>query len=179
MNLAIARRKPSTNRVINVRPLVPADLERLRERSNRTTIRNIRDRHHQLARLLASGLSNRQIAERLGYTESRVCVLKSDPSIVELANTYRTEVHEAWREQVDIIQEDALTAVRVAGRMLVETLEDHDEAGTRPSIRELIAISADRMDRFGYGKHQTNTNINVDFAKKLEAAISRSRRGEP
>jgi hypothetical protein len=34
------------------------------------------------------------------------------------------------------------------------------------------------MDRFGYGKRQTNVNVNVDFAKRLEAAITRSTRRE-
>lgn len=175
MNLAIARRRPSTNRVISVRALVPADLEFLRQRSCRTTIRYIRDAHHNIARLKAAGLKNKDIAARLGYTESRISVLCADPSLVELIATYRTEVHDSWRESVDSFNESAVLNMRIGERMITDRLEAADE-GTAPEVplRELLALTSDRMDRFGYGKRQTNLNVNVDFAKRLEAAISRS-----
>jgi hypothetical protein len=37
-----------------------------------------------------------------------------------------------------------------------------------------MAISRDAADRTGHGKVQTNMNVNVDFASKLEAARRRS-----
>jgi len=177
MNLAIARRRPTTNRVTSIRALVPADLERLREPSHRITIRRIRESHHNIARLAAAGLTNKAIAARLGYTESRISVLLGDPSIRELISTYRTEVTESWREHVDAMHSLATSNMLTAERMISERLEDA-ESGDSPAVplRELLAVTSDRMDRFGYGKHQTNTNINVDFAKRLEAAINRSKR---
>lgn len=175
MNLAIARRKPSTTRVISVRALVPADLEYLRQRSARTNIRHIREAHHNIARLKAAGLKNRDIAERLGYTESRISVLCADPSVVELITRYRAEVHDSWRDSVDAFNEAAVLNMRIGERMITDRLEAADE-GTAPEVplRELLALTSDRMDRFGYGKKQTNLNVNIDFAKRLEAAISRS-----
>jgi hypothetical protein len=176
MNLAIARRKPNTARVVEVRPLVPADLEHLRARSHRINLRHIKNSHHNIARLAAAGLPNREIARRLGYTESRISVLLADPSIMELVATYRREVHESWRESVDQIFEDGTATLAMGTRMQRENLEELDERGERPPLRELIALNADLMDRFGYGKKQTNVNVNVDFAKRLEKAISQSRK---
>jgi hypothetical protein len=178
MNLALARRQ-YTNvkpKLVSVRPLVPIDLEALRQPTAKVKITRIRERHHDVARLAASGLTNREIAYRLGYAETRICTLLQDPSIVELVKTYTAQKNEAWLSHIDQIQEDALRATAIASRMILDELEDHDEAGTRPPLKELVNLSADRMDRFGYGKRQTNVNVNVDFAKRLEAAITRSRK---
>jgi DNA-binding CsgD family transcriptional regulator len=176
MNPAIARRRPDPHRVASVRDLTPADLENLRLPSHRIAIKSIRERHHQLARLIAAGLTGREIASRLGMTENRISVLRSDPSIRELIATYRSEVHTSWREHIDAVQEFATSNLLTAERMIADRLEDADITGEPLPMRDLLALTADRMDRFGYGKHATNTNINVDFAKRLEDAIARSRK---
>jgi hypothetical protein len=48
-----------------------------------------------------------------------------------------------------------------------------DGAEVMPT-KDLLAISRDAADRTGHGKVQTNMNVNVDFASKLEAARRRS-----
>lgn len=177
MNLAIARRNPkrfAQPKVIAVRAMVPSDLQYLRERSYRVRIRNIREAHHNIARLLAAGLTNREVALRLGYTETRISVLKADPSIAELIRSYAAEVHASWRENVDALHAQATHNMIAAERMIGEQLEAAEESAEPIPIRTLLSITSDRMDRFGYGKHQTSTNINVGFAGKLEAAITKA-----
>jgi hypothetical protein len=177
MNLAIARRNPNRfTRILSVRALVPADLEYMRQRSARVHIRYIREAHHNIARLAAAGLTNRAIAERLGYTESRISVLKADPSISELIATYRQEVTDSWREHIDAIHADATLAMKIGTRNIATRFEALDDNPDAIPLREVAAVTSDLMDRFGYGKRQTNLNINVDFAKRLEAAIARSSR---
>lgn len=181
MNLAIARRNPkrfAQPKVIGVRAMVPGDLEYLRQRSYRVRLRNIREVHHNIARLLAAGLTNREVAERLGYTETRISVLKADPSIAELIRSFQAEIHASWRDHVDVIHEDAMVSLKISNRLTREKLEALDEKGGAElelsEIAKVSAIRSDLMDRFGYGKHQTSTNINVNFASKLEAAISKA-----
>ena len=177
MNLAIARRNPNSPKVLALRPLVPADLESLRKPSAGIRINKIRESHHNIARLAAAGLKQIDIAARLGYTQTRISLLLKDPSMVELVASYRAQVTEAWREQVDQMSEYAISNMLTSERMISERLEDIEEGEAEPlPIRELIALTSDRMDRFGYGKKETRLNINADFGKKLEAAITRSRK---
>jgi len=60
--------------------------------------------------------------------------------------------------------------------MVADRLADQEEdPDAKPiPLRDLMAISRDAADRFGYGKHTTQTNVNVDFAAQLERAIRRS-----
>jgi hypothetical protein len=127
-----------------------------------------------LARYIASGLSIGEAAELSGYSYSRAAVLHADPTFKDLISTYRGKVDEAWARAQDTIQRLAVSNMLKAERMLSDKLDDMDEAGETPTIREIVAITADRMDRFGYSKKTTNLNVNVDFAAKLEKAISRS-----
>ena len=63
-----------------------------------------------------------------------------------------------------------------AERQISEHFEVADEAGELLPLSKLDTISQGRMDRFGYGKKQTNLNVNVDFAAQLEKARQRSGR---
>lgn len=177
MNFAVARRSPKNfNRVSEVRALVPGDLEYIRQRSARVPIRQLRESHHNIARLLAAGLTNREAAARLNYTEQRISILRNDPSVKELIATYRAEVHESWREHVDALNADAVRAMATGMRNVADKMEALDEDPDAIPLPIVAKITSDLMDRFGYGKHQTNVNVNVDFAKRLEQAITRSSR---
>jgi pyruvate formate-lyase activating enzyme-like uncharacterized protein len=99
--------------------------------------------------------------------------------MVELVSKYRDMVTESWRESNDQFYEYIYTNGLKAQRQISEALDDADEEGSTPiPVNRLLAIAADSADRVGYTKKTTNVNINVDFAKQLEAAISRSRRIE-
>ena len=63
----------------------------------------------------------------------------------------------------------------VAERQIADRLEDAEEEGVKLPLKDLLAISRDGADRFGYGKKSAVLNTNVDFAAILEQAIARSK----
>ncbi len=168
---AIARKA-----VLEVRSLTREELGLLKApRQSTGPVQKLRDPHHLLARLLASGLRDAEAASRAGYTIGRLGQLRKDPAFVNLIEHYRSEVSDSWRESVDTFHELATSNMLKAERMLAEKIERVEEEGDFLPTRDLIAITSDRADRFGYGKKNTNLNINVDFAAQLERAIGRSR----
>lgn len=167
-------RNPATPYILEVRPITKDDLQGLREPSHRTPLQRLRDSHHNVARLIASGLSNIAIASRTGFSLQRIVQLKTDPAMIELIARYRDKVDEVWKESIDDYMSLATANMLKAERQISDKLDAADEAGELLPTRELIAISRDAADRFGYGKKTTNLNVNVDFAAKLEAARARS-----
>lgn len=168
--------RKSTAKILEVRPLVEADLEYLRQPSAAQRLAKIRDSHHHVARLIASGLKLYEVAAATGYAYSRISTLVLDPSVIELVAKYRSMITEDWRQDADNYTSIAVANMTKAERMISDKLDEADEKGETLTMRELLAITADRNDRFGYGKKNMNVNVNVDFAAKLEAAISRSKK---
>ena len=171
-----ARRTPSRAEVTNIRPMVESDLEYLRQPSVGIRVKTIRESHHKIARLIASGLPLYEVAEQTGYSYIRVTTLSKDPSIMELVANYRNLLTEDWRETQSTFQALAMHNMVAAERQLADKIDAADAADELLPTRELLAISSDRMDRFGYGKKNMNVNVNVDFAAKLEAAIARTKK---
>src|ERR1035437_711363 len=156
-------------------PLIAADLEKLKApRYVASTPQRLRDSHHMIARLAASGLRGHQIAERVGYSRVRVNDLLSSPAMEELVAQYRLKVDEAFVENTDAYFELATSNMVAAERHIADAIAEADELGELIPIRTALAISRDAADRFGYGKKTQNLNINVDFAAQLERAIARS-----
>ncbi len=157
--------------------LTREDLPLLAERRNEPpkTIQQLRDSHHLVARLLAAGVRpDSEVARRSGYSLGRIGMLKLDPTFVELVEHYRKEVSEAFREGVDDYAQLATHNMLTAERMLADKLAKLDEQDESLPVRDLIAISRDAADRFGYGKKSTrDLNVNVDFAQQLEKARAR------
>lgn len=160
------------------RPLVREDLERLKQpRFIPTAPQKLRESHHMIARLSALGLRPFEIMQRTSYSRERITTLLASPAMVELVANYRAKVDERYVENVDSFFELATSNMIAAERHIADTIADLDEVGELLPVRTALAISRDAADRFGYGKHSTATNINVDFAAKLEAAIKRSGKG--
>src|SRR5258708_36547734 len=86
-----------------LRDLTTSDLALLAtERGIRpTSIQRITDRHHALARCLASGMSATEAGLVTGYTASRISVLRGDPSFEELIAFYRDVKLEKVRDLND------------------------------------------------------------------------------
>lgn len=161
--------------ILGVRELVREDLSLLREkRAALPAVARFRDPHHRLARLFAMGLRKKDVVLRSGFSLARIQTIYADPAFQELVASYRNTVDEAFKEEADEFFEQATSNMRMAERQLAEKLEEAEENNELLPTKDLIAIVADRADRFGYGKHQTNLNVNVDFAAQLEKAIKRS-----
>jgi hypothetical protein len=112
--------------------------------------------------------------ERSGYSTQRIDTLFADPAFQQLIAKYREKVDAAYERQQDAYAQLVTSNMVKSETMLAEKLEEAEEAGTFLPTRDLIAISRDGADRFGYGKRQTNLNVNADFASILEKAIARS-----
>lgn len=167
--------------IIGIRPMTREDMGMLltkrvdaNGRPLQGAAQRFRDPHHRVARLFASGLRKWEVAERSGYSVNRIETLYSDPAFQELVSKYRAKVDAAFIQNADEFYEQATANMRKAEAQLAEKLEAAEESGELLPTRDLIAISGDRMDRFGYGKRQTNLNVNADFASLLEKAIARS-----
>ena len=156
-------------------PLIASDLERLKEtRHVPSTPQRLRDSHHMIARLAAMGLRPVKIAEQVGYSYVRVQSLLNSPAMDELVARYRAKVDDEFVEGADAYFEIATKNMLAAERHIADAIAEADEQGELIPIRTALAISRDAADRFGYGKHQTNVNVNVDFAAQLEKCIKRS-----
>lgn len=160
--------------VSDIRELSRADLAHLAKPRPPTQLQSLRDSHHRIARAVASGLPNGEVASLCGISVNRVTQLLADPSFTELVAHYRGLVTAEWVRQQDHLFEMATANMRKAEQMLSDKIDDAIAKDEFLPTRDLIAITGDRMDRFGYGKHTTSTNFNVDFAARLESARKRS-----
>lgn len=172
----IPQRKATSPRILEVRSLTEADLEYLRQPSARNRILKLKDSHHNVARLLATGMTQIAVADATGYSIVRINTLALDPSVQELIAHYRAMITEEWREAQDELQRSIVQNATKAERMIGDRLDEADANGETLPMRELIALTSDRYDRIGYGKKNMNLNVNVDFAAKLEAAINRTKK---
>jgi hypothetical protein len=159
-----------------VRELDTCDVAMLGEEKGvqSTPLKRLSDRHHALARCLASGMAECDAAIACGYVLSRVSVLKSDPAFQELLAFYRADTDNAYR---DLHSRLAGLSMDAADE-LTERLEadmQAEIADKKISIGQLMEITKLGADRTGHGPQSssTNLNVNVDLAGRLEAARRR------
>ena len=156
-------------------PLEPSDLAALAARGRTTTsVQRMRASHHKVARLVAYGLTHVEVAALTGYTRERVNQLVGSPAMRELIDLYMDRVAEREAEQLDAYLELKTQNMIAAERHIADAFAEADENDALIPIRTALAISADGADRLGYGKRQTNVNINADLGAALERAIARS-----
>lgn len=174
--MKIPPRKLVPERRLEISPLTKGDLARLYEPRKASVITRLRDSHHFLARLYASGLDNGAVAARTGYAIERLRRIRRSPAFENLVAEYRDIVTAEWAETVDDYYEIASSNMMKAELQISDRLADAEEDPENNAIpiRDLMAISRDSADRFGYPKKGVNVNVNADFASMLERAIKRS-----
>lgn len=164
-------RRPAPVQAHVERDLTEADLALLAQGGSieAPPLKRLTERHHGLARLLASGVKEGVAGALLGYSGSRVSILKSSPAFRELLELYRSEqdaVFLSTAEQLAGLSKDAILLLR-------ERLEDEPEKLTTGALMELVKLTADRT---GFGPKSTqDVNVNVNLADRLEAARARAR----
>jgi len=153
-----------------VRDLVPADLAAITSEkgSEAPALKRITDRHHALARNLAGGMAEGEAALVCGISNSRISILKADAQFQELLNFYRGEVNLVYQDMHEKLAGIASTALDE----LQDRLEDAPEKVSTGQLMELAKLGADRTG-FGPQSQQTNVNVNVDMAARLQAARRR------
>lgn len=119
-----------------VRPLTREDLPRLEEGGAAAvpTLDAIRSSHHQLAQLIAKGMSQVEAGMITGYSGTYISVLVNhDPAFKELLAHYARE-----REQVFV---DVMQRVKVLGLevndLLLERLRDDPDKWTNQQLMDL------------------------------------------
>lgn len=166
--------RPSKNKLVDgVAELSPADIASA-QRAPQSRVQTLRDSHHRLARLLASGLKQVEVAEISGYSANRIAQLRQDPAFMELVEHYRKMVNEGFVEAADEYYRTVSANRAIAARLINDKLSDEETAAEIP-IRTLLAVHSDAADRTGYPKRTLAVNVNLDFAARLEKAVKRSK----
>lgn len=165
---------PPLPEITNLRVLTRADLAVLAEPRPPTRLKQLRDNHHRIARAVASGLKNWEVAEACGISVGRVDSLRKDPSFLELVAHYRGMLADEWASADPVVGYLRSNAAK-AQAMLSDKLDEAAEKGEFLPTRDLLGIAELGLDRTGYGKVNKNVNVNVDFAANLEAARQRAR----
>lgn len=119
-------------------------------------LKKIKETHHRLARLLASGLKPVEVAAITGFTQSRISILKNDPAFQELLAHYANTVESKWadmHEQLAGVSLDVLHELR-------DRLHDSPES---MSTDQLMKFLDSMLDRTGYGVQTKSKNENLNL----------------
>ncbi len=160
--------------ITDIREVTRADLSHLQAPRPQGLVKSLRDSHHRVARAVAAGMSNGQVAETCGLSINRVSQLRSDPSFIELVAHYRSMLTEEWRETADPVSEYMRSNALKAEQLISDRLDKAMEEDETIPLSQLVQVTSDRYDRLGYSKVTKSVNLNVDFAANLEAARRRS-----
>jgi len=171
-----AQRRADSPYVKAVRPMTKDDIELLRQPSKLPVLQKLRDSHHAIARLAATGMKQIEISRVVGYSQTRVSIILKNPAMQDLIAKYRSDEDQSWRESRDEYYENIYRAGSKAWRQINDQLDAADESNEPIPLQRLISIADSSADRIGHHKKSTQINVNVDFAAKLEAAIARSRK---
>lgn len=158
-----------------VRELEVKDLKLLEEEkgSKPPALKRLADRHHALARCLASGMAERDAAMACGYVLSRVSILKNDPAFKELLEFYRDETNAQYRDLHARLAGISMDATQLLQEQLEADLDKEIEDRTLTPA-QLMALTQMGADRTGHGPQSSqNVNVNVNLANRLEAARKR------
>lgn len=157
---------------VQVRELDACDIALLAEEkgSKAPALKRLSERHHALARCLASGMEESDAAITCGYVTSRVSILKADPAFQELLAFYRGAVEAKYLDMHGVLAGLSLDAAME----LRERLETDIEADEKKiSVTQLMELTKLGADRTGFGPQASQVNINVDLAGRLQAARER------
>jgi hypothetical protein len=163
-------RQPANVSIEFERELTPADLALAPSRVQKApAIKAIRDSHHSLARVLATGSSEGEASLITGYSPSRISILKADPQFQELLEFYREtaiDVVSDLRSRMASMGLDALAELR-------ERLEDSPEDFSPALLKDIVKEMADRTGHAPQRGPATVNNVNVNLGDRMARARER------
>lgn len=157
-----------------VRELTEADLALLSlDRGVKApTLKKLRDSHHSIARLMAQGLQNVDIAAITGYSQSRLSIIKADPAFEELISFYKESVS-TIKDAAFAGAQERLAAVNAdALEELHERLLDSPETINNDQLLDIVKAASDRTGH-GPQSKSTSVNVNVDISSRVAAGRAR------
>src|ERR1700735_5036318 len=110
---------PCNPQVDDLRLLKREDLHLLTEARPMRPLDSLRDNHHRIARAVASGIPNGEVAALCGISYNRVSSLKQDPAFNELVAHYRGLITAEWVNGSDTVVE-FLGSVRTKSLAMLE-----------------------------------------------------------
>lgn len=158
-----------------VRALDAGDLVLLQEErgAKPPPLKRLADRHHAIARCLASGMSESDTAIACGLSSSRVSILKNDPAFKELLQFYRDETNAQYRDLHERLAGISMDATALLQEQLEADLQA-DMDNRKLSTGALMQLTQMGADRTGHGPQSSqNVNVNVNLASRLQAARER------
>ena len=166
----LGRGRPAVARSIGrPRELTVEDVVGL-ERAKLPAFQKFRDSYHAVARLVALGLRDIEVAQQAGYGVGRIHQLKADPTFMAVVEAYRNSEDESFRGVRDEYYQTVISNRNLAARRINDKLSDEDEV---IPIKDLIAIEGHGADRTGYGKVVTK-KVQLDLADRLAIALAAS-----
>jgi hypothetical protein len=169
----LGRGRPKVARSIGeARELTPSDFTSL-ERAKLPAFKAFRDSYHAVARLVALGLRDIDVAQQTGYGTARIRQLREDPTFQAVVTAYRNTEDEAFRSARDEHYQVLREIGTVAARKQLDQLHEAVENGDPIPHRDLTAIISNMGDRTGYGKVVTK-KVQVDLADRLAQALAAS-----
>jgi hypothetical protein len=154
-----------------VRELVESDLLLLQTEKGVTApaVKSLRDRHHHLARVLATGAKPAEASLITGYSLSRISILQADPAFIELLAFYR--------ESENVVKDHAFERMGMihsaVSAEILDRLETEPEEIGFGQLVETMKVTADRIGHAPAAK-SVNVNVNFDLAGRLAAARKRA-----
>ena len=150
----------------------------LPDAERKPSLQRIKERHRLLAKFVAAGLTRNEIAARLDMTPERVGQLTLDPAMQELIASFRDHEHVramTGMNEIELLRNISIQNALRSAMAMSDSLNYYEDADEKMPVRESAKIFELASDRVGFGKHVTNTNVNIDFAAQLDLAIDRSR----
>lgn len=157
-------------------PIEPQDLIAREEgglpTSEAPTIAKLRGIHHEIAQLLAQGLSETEVSAITSYSLSRISILKRDPSFKDLVAFYQKQKTEQF---TDVQKRLATLSLDAIGEIQERLAEKPDSISTS----QLIELSKVTLDRAGYSPVAKSQNISVSMsAEELKELRQAANRGD-
>ena len=163
-------RQPRAIEARFLRELTAADLQMpAKVVTKAPAIAHLRDRHHALARVLATGTSEGEASVITGYSPSRISILKADPQFQELVSFYRetsTEVVADFRQRMALV---GITATAI----LSDRLEDAPDDISTGLMNDIVKTMADRTGHAPQKGPTAQVSIHVELQDRMQRARER------
>src|SRR5215467_9971502 len=146
---------------------VPDDLpllsERHPKRASQQTLKHIRNSHHQLARLMATGVDQEEISLITGYSPAYISRIKNDPTFEALVDYYDKQRDEIFVDVVERMKTLGLSTLDELQRRL----DDEPDEWYRRELMEMAELMLVKPAAARTPLHTTATiapvSVNVKF----------------
>jgi hypothetical protein len=131
-------------------------------------LERLKTKHHQIARLIADGLSDSQVCAAVGVTPAWLSTLKADALFAQLVANYRDQVEARYLNTHEYL---AVIAQKSAAE-LIERLEETPQEFDLDTLQKLIAMAADRTGHAPQTK-SANVQVTMNIGERLALAQQR------